>query len=215
MRILALLALVACEKPQPEPPPLPPPPPSPVPVPVPPTIVDEHLACRADTDCEIFTSCCAHCNPGSTVVSVPTKFREIGELLTLTFYCPMCAEGGCTIPVPLREPICKAGSCARRDTTFTDWQRTTVKSIAEIETDPADIERGFAAVVGLAVAFRMCERAKACGGQLPICGMLLVEPPEVYRKPAAACLDAVAQVPCTAAHKLDREPPAACKPFVR
>lgn len=211
MRLIALLALAGCEpahRDEPVPPP--------VPVPIPPPVIDARLACRADGDCEVFTSCCAHCNPPGRVISVNHAHRVIGELVTLSFYCPMCAEAGCTAIAPRREPICKAGRCARRETTFTDYDRTQVASIALLDTDPVILEAGDKAALGMTVSHQACTRLATCGIQAPLCGMLGREMPAPYLARTRSCLDAVAALPCgEVAAVLDGKAPGACRAFLR
>ncbi|MBA2539657.1 MAG: hypothetical protein H0V17_08490, partial [Deltaproteobacteria bacterium] len=102
----------------------------PVPIPIPPPIpIDPLVGCRADSDCEVFVGCCAHCSPTGAVISLNKAYTPVAALLTLTFYCPMCAEGGCNTRAPQRTAICKRGTCARRDVTFADDVRTVATSV--------------------------------------------------------------------------------------
>jgi hypothetical protein len=189
MRLAIVLALAACTRaPVEEKPP-------PVPVPVPPTpVVDERLACRSDADCTIFTSCCAHCTPTGTVIALNKQYAALGSMLTFTFYCPMCAEGGCSVSPPKREPICKAGQCARRDTiTDQSGNATTV----EVLTDPAHLKAREELELFATIMHRGCLRFAACGAAVTAakCAELAI-PMHSTCAAAKRCYAAIDKLPC-------------------
>lgn len=216
MRVLAILALIGCEQDR-----VPDPPPPPPPVPVPAPIVDERIACRTDKDCDIYTSCCAHCNPGGTVVAVNEEHRAIGQMLTITFYCPSCAEGGCTTPAPDRTPICKRGACAWRETTYTDWSRTKIASTRELDNAPGLLDDGDKRLVGSSVMHRACMRLAGCGEDTKVCAWFPSVPR--YEARAPACTAAIDQLSCAdlKAGLLETDPankrplPAACDAYTK
>jgi hypothetical protein len=160
---LGVLAIVlaACEHSDERKPPVPPPVP-----------VDPRVACRADHDCEVFTACCWYCDPlDSTVVSVNKRHIVIGNALTTTD-CPPCVDfGGCTNIAPSLAPICKGGTCALRETTYTDHERKKVANVVELDNAPGLLDRGEARIrahaLVLAVSHHVCARIQACGIKEP------------------------------------------------
>ena len=156
VRCVVLILLAACEREDPAPsPPLPTP--TPVPAPMPP--VADWLSCRSDQDCEVFTSCCAHahCSATGIVVSMNRAYAAFGSQLTMSFYCPMCAEGGCTKSAPQRTAICKTGTCARRDTSV---DANGVSTTAVVDNAPS-IRFDARAEISLTAQYRRC----ICGGR--------------------------------------------------
>jgi hypothetical protein len=117
-------------------------------------------ACTRDSDCEIHVSCCAYCVDNGVVASLNKAYAPYGMLLTLTFYCPSCAEGGCTTSPPKRTPICKSGRCARRDVWTDDAGKTTSDVV---DNDPTQLVLTPDRELLVNVMHRGCMRAVACG----------------------------------------------------
>ncbi|HUQ07562.1 MAG TPA: hypothetical protein VM261_33945 [Kofleriaceae bacterium] len=153
--------------------------------------------CTRDEDCEIHVSCCAHCDDNGIVASINQAYAAYGMLLTLTFYCPSCAEGGCTRSAPKRTPICKAGHCARRDVWTDDAGKTTTSIM---DNDPSQLVLTPDRELMVNIMHHACTRALACGAAdmtASDCDQLKV--PQSFSCPAAVkCYAAIDAFACPA-----------------
>jgi hypothetical protein len=185
--------------------------------PVPPTPVDPRVTCTVDAECEVFASCCAHCSPNGTVVSVNRQHRDIGSALTWSprsprraqaislvgrkttceDECPM-NESGCVELAPSHDPICKRGTCARRETTYADRERTKVLKTVEVDNAPGLLDRGEDLLLSrarwAAVVSHACTRHDACGTDEPSCSMSGV--PVTVDRETAACRKEIDAMTC-------------------
>ncbi len=161
---------------------------------------DERFACDADSDCEIWSSCCAYCFENGTVVSLSKKFAAYGSLLTFTLYCPSCAEGGCTMSPPKRTAICKAGTCARRDTTIDPTGK--VVSV-EVDNDPAQLEPREEIELFATAMHHACLRVTTCNRTATAACDELILPQRSTCAAAKRCYEAIDQMKCPAAKTFD------------
>jgi len=117
-------------------------------------------------------------------------YAGVGMWMTFTFYCPSCAEGGCSKSAPKREAICKQGTCARRDT-----ERDEPNAPARVvDNRPADVERARDGTLSAAVFYRACMRYAGCA-KLPAKDCDSMRTP--FDDPAAKdCFAAIDQMEC-------------------
>jgi hypothetical protein len=153
-------------------------------------------ACATDADCEVWATCCAYCfpdNPNTVVVSVNKKYAAYASLLTLTFYCPSCAEGGCNMSPPKRAAICKAGTCMRRDSWTDDAGKV---SSVEVPNDPTKLELTPEREIIVRIMEHSCRRAEACNvAGATGCDQLAV-PHHLSCDAADRCFDAIDHMTC-------------------
>ncbi len=154
-------------------------------------------ACRIDEDCEIYVSCCAHCG-GGTVISLNKAYAAYGSMSTLTFYCPHCAEAGCTRAAPQRTPICLAGVCGRRETTVDAAGVATTAVLASDGRAPT-----VQAEIGATIMYRLCVRSAACGPRDVATCAQLAFPARSTCGAAQRCYEAIDRMTCRPQFDLD------------
>jgi hypothetical protein len=186
--VLAIVVIAACESTPIEDP-------RPVPVPFPPP-VDPRVACRVDNDCEVFTS--EECKSSRTVVSVNKQHREIGSVLTRPIRSRSSSAASCLrlTRAPSVIPICKRGTCARRETTYDDKEPPNA-NVVELDNAPGLLDRGEVLIRSLApwaaVVSYACARSEACGGNELGCSVAGVHSAD---NETEACRKEIDAMPC-------------------